>query len=266
MGSSPADTQRDIAEALAEEKETYKVWFTRETPQHAVTIGRSFAMGRYLVTRGEFASFVQETGYAASQGCIVYDNHWYPMRPRADWRSPGFTQTDRDPVVCVSWNDAQAYVAWLNSKLGRQAGEANGKLYHLPSEAEWEYSARSGTQTIRWWGDAIGKGNADCLGCGSQWDNRQPSPVASFRPNPFGLFDMLGSAWEWTQDCWHENYIEAPTDGAAWMNGESCGRYYAARGGSFSTLPWILRPAHRTLFTFNWPANDTSFRVAKRLP
>jgi formylglycine-generating enzyme required for sulfatase activity len=185
--------------------------------------------------------------------------------PEAGWQAPGFTQTDRDPVVCVSWNDAQAYVAWLNRKLRELTPTANAGSYRLPSEAEWEYSARSGTQTVRWWGNAIGMGNADCQGCGSRWDDQQPSPVGSFHQNPFGLFDMLGSAWEWTEDCWHKDYVGAPADGSAWMAGEWCEQYHAMRGSSFSSRPWLLRPATRTFHSADRPTNYISFRVARTL-
>lgn len=264
MGSSMAETQRDIAAMPSDENETDKLSFASEHPQHTVTFDQSFAMGRYLVTRGEFAAFVRETGYAGSRDCILYADH-YRNSPGANWVNPGFTQTDDDPVVCVTWNDAQAYVAWLNSKAGQQTGVANSKPYHLPSEAEWEYAARAGTATVRWWGDAIGNGNADCDGCGSQWDRSQPSPVGSFAPNPFGLFDMLGSAWEWTEDCWHKDYVGAPTDGSAWTTGDSCGQYFAIRGGAFFNRAWLLRPAKRTRWKADEPGDFVSFRVAKRM-
>ena len=265
MGSSVAETERDITAMPSDETETDKLSLASEHPQHAVTIGHSFAMARYLVTRGEFAAFVQESGYVPSRGCMRYLDRRYSRGSSADWQSPGFTQTDRDPVVCVTWNDAQAYVAWLNGKLGGHTPGANAKPYHLPSEAEWEYAARAGTRTVRWWGDSIGQANADCEGCGSRWDTQQPSPVGSFPQNPFGLFDMLGSSWEWTEDCWHKDYMGAPTDGSAWMAGESCGQYYAIRGGAFFNRAWVLRPAKRTYRKVDDPGNFVGFRVAKTL-
>lgn len=265
MGSSMEETQRDIAAMPSDESEADKRSFSSEHPQHVVAIDQPFALGRYLVTRREFASFVRETGYAASRGCTLYVNHRYPSRPGADWQNPGFAQTDDDPVVCITWNDAQAYVAWLNSKVERQTGGAHGEPYHLPSEAEWEYAARAGTTTARWWGDAIGKDNADCEGCGSPWDDLRPSPVGSFAPNPFELFDMLGSAWEWTEDCWHEDYIGAPTDGVAWTTGDSCGQYHALRGGAFFNRAWVLRSAKRIYWKTDESGDFIGFRVAKKL-
>jgi formylglycine-generating enzyme required for sulfatase activity len=267
MGSSTAETQRDIDAMSWDVDSVFKRLLNNEHPQHEVNINRSFAIGRYLVTRGEFAAFVQEIGYAPSKGCIIHrlsphDSTW----PEAGWQAPGYQQTDSDPVVCVSWNDAQAYAAWLNRKLREQTPTADAGSYHLPSEAEWEYAARAGTRTARWWGDDIGRGNADCQGCGSRWDDQQPSPVGSFRPNPFGLFDMLGSAWEWVEDCWHKDYVGAPTDGSAWMAGEWCQQYYTMRGGGFSTSSSLLRPAERSFVHSDERSNGIGFRVARTLP
>jgi formylglycine-generating enzyme required for sulfatase activity len=266
MGSSVAETKldldslpRDVMNSVAF---SVRAKFESEHPQHSVTIARSFAMGRYFVTRGEFAAFARDTGYSSS-GCSLVSQR-YESRANAGWQAPGFEQTDRDPVVCVSWNTAQAYVAWLNSKVGAGAALANGTPYRLPSEAEWEYAARAGTQTVRWWGDDTGLGNADCDGCGSQWDDKRPAPVGSFRPNPFGLFEMLGSAWEWNEDCWNKNYDGAPIDGSAWTNGKWC-QMRAIRGGSFNSLPWILRPAMRGLFSSDSAVNAIGFRVVKAL-
>src|ERR1700722_2178352 len=81
--------------------------------------------------------------------------------------------------------------------------------------SEWEYAARAGTRTTRWWGDSDGRNNANCFGCGGWWDRKQTAPVGSFRPNPFGLSDMLGNAWQWTEDCWNKSYVGAPEDGGA---------------------------------------------------
>lgn len=261
MGSSAAESARDL-EAVSPHNEFRfaQKGMEFEHPQHSVNISRSFAMGKYLVTRGEFASFVRETGYSTGEGCTLWSDHSYPVRPEADWQNPGFTQTDRDPVVCVSWHDAKAYVAWLNAKLAGRAPAAGDGFYRLPSEAEWEYAARAGTRTSRWWGDPIGVGNADCDGCGSAWDKKQPATSGSFRTNPFGLSDMLGSAWEWTEDCWNETYLGAPEDGSAWTNG-MC-ESHVMRGGNWSNHPWVLRSALRSKEAADRRANYIGFRIA----
>jgi len=210
MGSSAAETTRDLDSTMPRDNiPTARVAFAMEHPQHAVNIGRSFALGKYHVTREEFAAFVRDTGYSIRGGCTLWANHRYEQRVDTGWQNPGFTQTDRDPVVCVSWQDAKAYVAWLNEKLRGQRLMRDDGPYKLPSEAEWEYAARAGTRTARWWGDAVGSGRANCDGCGSRWDKKRPAPVGSFEPNPFGLFEMLGNASEWTEDCWNRKLFRS---------------------------------------------------------
>jgi len=142
--------------------ESEKVWATKhgaspesvsdEAPQHRVRL-RSFAIGKYDVTRGEYAAFVRKTGYPAGDGCFESSMPKANKRPDARWQNPGFNQTDRDPVVCISWPDARAYVAWLNNKIGGQVLTSGDGPYRLPSEAEWEYAARGGTTTPFWWGN-----------------------------------------------------------------------------------------------------------------
>ena len=146
----------------------------------------------------------------------------------------GFGQ---QPVIYVSWNDAQSYVAWLV--------KMTGKPYRLLSEAEYEYAARGGMQpqTVYPWGNDIGKNNANCNGCGSKWFNKQTAPVGSFPPNQFGLFDMVGNVWEWVEDCYHHDYAGAPTDGSAWTKGDCSLR--VVRGGSWSASPRNVRSADR---------------------
>ena len=142
------------------------------------------------------------------------------------WKSPGHGRAYSPlngepphwPAVCLDWHDAEKYIAWLNDKVRiahPTLDHAKG-AYRLPTEAEWEYAARAGTTTARWWGNDIGAGKANCNGCGSKWDNRLFADVDSFAPNPFGLYGMLGNAWQWTADCWHPNYVGAPRDGSAW--------------------------------------------------
>ena len=129
-----------------------------EGPQHTVAISRPFAVGRFEVTRSEFAAFVTAARHSMTGGCWVYDGEWNKEASR-NWASPGFSQTDRDPVVCVNWADAQAYIDWLNSRAARQVAGAGGfgaggGPYRLLTEAEWEYAARGGTTTARFWGDS----------------------------------------------------------------------------------------------------------------
>ena len=114
------------------------------------------------------------------------------------------------PVINVTWDNAQQYVAWFSKMTGQR--------YRLLTEAEWEYAARAGTMTAYFWGDEIGTGHANCASCGSQWDNSGPAPVGSFKPNAFGLHDMHGNVWEWVKDCYHDNYNGAPADGSAWTS------------------------------------------------
>jgi formylglycine-generating enzyme required for sulfatase activity len=266
MGSSEAETARDLHSNIPQDEiGTARYAFAEEHPQHAVNIGRSLALGKYHVTREEFAAFVRDTGYATRGGCTLFANHRYEQRADAGWQNPGFIQTDRDPVVCVSRQDAKAYVAWLNEKVrGQRPTIRDDGPYRLPSEDEWEYAARAGTRTARWWGDVVGSGQANCDGCGSRWDKKQTAPVGSFQPNPFGLFDMLGNAWEWTEDCWNKNYLGAPADGSAWTSG-TC-ESHVLRGGSWSNVPWVLRSAGRTRSASDKRTNYIGFRVARTLP
>jgi formylglycine-generating enzyme required for sulfatase activity len=122
----------------------------------------------------------------------------------------------------------------------------------------------AGTQTLRWWGDSIGSGNAVCDGCGTRWDSKQTAPVDTFRPNQFGLSDMLGNVWAWTEDCWNPNYEGTPIDGSAWTSGRWCG-VRVGRGGSFASRPWVLRPANRVNQNVDWRINYNGFRVTKKL-
>jgi formylglycine-generating enzyme required for sulfatase activity len=227
----------------AEEKERSD----SEGPQRTVAIGRPFAVGKFHVTRDQFALFAQETGYAAHSGC--------------DWRNPGFTQDGSHPVVCVSWDDANAYAKWLTNK--------TGKPYRLLSEAEFEYAARAGTATPFWWGSSITSaqanydGNYVYAGGGSTGVDRHGTvPAGSFEANLWGLYNVHGNAWQWTADCWHDNYNGAPVDGSAWT--VTCsGGDRVARGGSWYNDPGALRAAQRSKGTVE--LNNIGFRLARTL-
>ncbi|HKO08592.1 MAG TPA: formylglycine-generating enzyme family protein, partial [Alphaproteobacteria bacterium] len=212
--------------------------YSNEKPMHRVRVGQALALGKFHVTVGEYSRFAQEAG----------------GRGGTNWQNPGFAQNDRHPVVRVSWDDAKAYVAWLSRKTGRG--------YRLLTEAEWEYAARGGTTTKYWWGNEIGRGNALCAGCGTQWDSKSTAPVGSFAPNPFRLYDMLGNAWQWVEDCWKDNYEGAPGDASIAMVSGDCGRR-ALRGGSWSSGPRELRAASRDWLDFGGRSNSAGFRVAR---
>ncbi len=147
----------------------------------------------------------------------------------------GWGRGDR-PVVHVSWQDAKTYVRWLSRK--------TGKTYRLLSEAEWEYAARASSRTMFPWGNSMGSGYANCDGCGSVWDDDMTAPVGSFAPNAFGLHDMHGNVYEWVEDCWHSNYVGAPSDGSAWTSGGVC-QIRILRGGSYDDTPTLVRSANR---------------------
>lgn len=204
-------------------------------PVHTVTFARPFWLGRFPVTRGEYAAFVADTGYDKDGG---------------KWSAPGFRQTDRHPVVNVSARDAEEYAAWLSRK--------TGYLYRLPSEAEWEYAARAGTVTARFWGGA--------------WEGHEPyahagsgtAPVDGRQPNQFGMHDMLGNVWEWCADHWHDNYKGAPSDGAVWITDHNEIRR-VLRGGSWDYVPGLVRAGIRVGYGAGDRDNDAGFRLARTL-
>ena len=224
-----------------------------EGPQHRVTIASPFAIGKFSITRGEFAAFVKETDYRAEGGCDVWTGSEWRSQPDRSWRSPSFEQDDRHPVVCVNWYDAKAFVAWLSKKVG--------KAYRLLTEAEREYATRAKTITRYSFGD-----NEVAL---SEYAWYQANaggtthPVGEKKPNAFGLFDMHGNAWAWCEDIWHSSYLGAPNDGSAWLTGYP--PYRVLRGGSWYRNPNGLRSAFRVYFSPDGRYNDTGFRVARGL-
>jgi len=242
-----------------------------ERPQRLVSIPAPFAVGRFEVTRGEFAAFMSETGRDGS-GCRTWDHR---ARERifvqtGGWSDPGFEQADRDPVVCVNWADATAYTVWLSERTGNQ--------YRLLTEAEWEYAARAGTTTARFWGDAQDQAclHANVHDLTGKQNNKlrwEPhfcddgfgwtAPVGSFPPNKFGLHDMLGNVWEWTEDCWHDNYEDAPDVSTAWEGG-NCD-YRVIRGGAWTDPPRRARAADRAAEIATNRNDPIGFRLARSL-
>jgi formylglycine-generating enzyme required for sulfatase activity len=156
----------------------------------------------------------------------------------------------------VSWIEAKQYAGWLS--------RLTGKEYRLLTEAEWEYAARAGATSRYSWGGDPGDGNANCDGCGSQWDRKQTAPVGSFKPNALGLYDMHGNVWEWVEDSWHDNYGCAPTDGSAWVQG-SGPEYRVIRGGSWRNDTGLIRAAARVKRNINVQFDTLGFRVAGTL-
>jgi formylglycine-generating enzyme required for sulfatase activity len=199
--------------------------FDGEGPVHEVHISYAFAVSKYPITRGEWKQFVNETGHKDASDCLKGG------------------QQDNRPVVCVDWQDAQDYAGWLSRKSGHR--------YRLLSEAEYEYVNRAGSQTVYFWGDSYDRRYAN--------DGLGTTAVGSFKPNPFGLYDTTGNVWSWTQDCWHDNYDGAPTDGSAWTYSCSYGR--VVRGRPWAGFPRWLRSASR-----GWSDGfdgDGGFRLAR---
>ena len=244
-----------------------------EGPQHDVRIAKPFAVGEFQVTVDEFKAFVAATAYDAGSTCYAWNGKsWEPQSGRS-WRDPGFAQTGSHPAACLNWNDAQAYAKWLSGKTGR--------AYRLPSEAEWEYAARGQTQPGNYPRYFFGDSEADFCKYGNGADQTAQkqipgakdwtvlpcsdgyaytSPVGSFRPNAFGLFDMHGNVWQWVEDCYHDTFVGAPTNGKAWTDGKCETR--VLRGGSWNNDPGDLRaadrdraaqPAGATMSASGWP-------------
>jgi formylglycine-generating enzyme required for sulfatase activity len=250
----------------------------KSIPLHEVAFARPFAMGKYPVTIAQFRQFVNETGYRASNSCFTQyynDGHYIYEKARGySWRAPGFAQEDDHPVVCVSAEDAEAYAEWLSKKTGH--------AYALPSEAQYEYALRAGTTTSYFWGEDRSRAceysnqpdldQARATNSPSGPDYRFQcsdgfaftSPVGSFKPNPWGLYDMQGNIWEWTADCWNDNYEGAPTDGSAWKTGDCDAR--PSRGGSYgnavhSAYAGVRAPRHASYNGHSW-----GFRIVRNDP
>jgi formylglycine-generating enzyme required for sulfatase activity len=211
-------------------------FYAFEKPRHRVTLAKPFAIGRREVTFAEWDACVE------AKGCNY----------RPDDR--GLGRGDR-PVTDVSWADTKVYLAWLS--------RTTGQSYRLPTEAEWEYAARAGTQSAYWWGNDIGRDRANCRGCGDTAGGRT-MPVGRFPANPFGLFDVAGNAAEWVEDCWSESYQGASTDGSARARAQCTER--VLRGGAFGNDPRYLRSAARFKYDSNVRYVAHGFRVVRELP
>ena len=239
-----------------------------EEPAHRVTVSGPLAVGKYEVTRRQYAEFVKDTKREHKGGCNSTLGGRFNKNPKALWSNPGFTQKDDEPVVCVSWDDARAYVTWLSKK--------TGKAYRLPSEAEWEYLARAGTTGRRYWPDTDDAAACKFASVADTTFKRvspgmpifpcsdeftYTAPVGRFPANAFGLHDMLGNASEWVEDCWNGDYAYAPATGAARTTGSCTERGF--RGGAWNGKPATVRAAYRDRESIEERHDNLGFRVVR---
>ena len=237
-----------------------------QQPQHWVAINYSLAVSLNEVTVGEFKEFADATGRNMA-GCEIYDGRWQ-RHAEITWKNPGFPQSSVHPVTCVSWSDATAYAKWLSAR--------SGHAYRLPSASEWEYAARAGSDaSVAWanaaqacaYGNVADQNAAQKFPGWSAFDCSDgyvgTAPVGSFKPNAFGLNDMLGNVFEWVQDCWRDDYRGAPRDGTARLDGDC--RLREARGGSWFTPPDFVSAAYRNQFDIDHRSTAVGFRVVREI-
>jgi formylglycine-generating enzyme required for sulfatase activity len=258
MGSSPGDIDNGLAAA-------------NEGPQHKAIVKQAIAVGRFEVTRDQFAAFVKSSGYRPSDRCYTFEHNLPQERTERSFLNPGFVQGGNHPVVCISWTDAKAYVQWLS--------QTTGKPYRLLSEAEFEYVARAGNSSRFGVGDdpaelckfangadraakAAGlPANAAYMNCSDGYPFT--APVGSFAANAFGLYDMIGNVWEWTEDCFYGDYATASADSAARADATCTSR--SVRGGDWFSSEASLRPAVRAKANVQAHHDDIGFRVVRTL-
>jgi len=254
-----------------------------EGPRHTVSINYTFDIGVFEVTKAEYKYFVGQSGYQSKPGCRIWTGRDWEFTAGKTWADVGFDQQDKDPVLCVNWFDATAYVVWLREKTGQR--------YRLPSESEWEYAARAKTKTAFAYGATINSDQANYWGTyaynrGQTGVYRRRSVVVgSFEPNAFGLYDMHGNAGEWVDDCWSDSYVGAPNDGSvrelrsitipfrseletAMLNriqslyGVECPKRMV-RGGAWNDHPKDIRSASRLPWEVQYKSALTGFRVVR---
>ena len=235
-----------------------------------MTIPAPIAIGIFEVQRGEFLHFMEATNRSGGSACWHYDG--VETKAGGGPADPGFVQGENEPMVCVSWMDAKAYVDWLSRKTNRR--------YRLLSESEWEYAARAKTVTPRYWDGQASEQCRNANGADAALKARyaewfeltascddgvaHTSEAGRYGANEFGLYDMLGNAREWVEDCWHRDYRNAPSDGTAWTDGGSCS-LRVLRGGSWLDGPGGLRSATRDKGTTGIRFSGNGFRVARAL-
>jgi formylglycine-generating enzyme required for sulfatase activity len=241
-----------------------------EGPRHQVVIAYRLAVTEAPITRGQFRAYVQATGRRPIRGCNVWNGRDWQVDKVHDWERPGFAQTDEDPVVCVSWYDAQAFAGWLSRKTAQR--------YRLLSEAEWEFAARAGSDARYAFGDnerdlcaygnvadraasaVIGKVQTDCND-----GFAYTAPVRSFRPNAWGLYDVHGNVWQWVQDCFADAGYQATLTGGLAMHSLPC-RERVLRGGGWNNSPKVQRVAFRDHARASGRHANAGLRLARVLP
>ena len=244
---------------------------TDEGPQRRMSIERPFAVSRFEITRGEYKVFLRETGHAVRGNCVTdraKPGTWAP-EPNTTLFDPGFEQADDHPVVCVSWDDAKAYVAWLNR---RTSGG-----YRLLTGSEWEFAARAGSTATYPWGPNVSDGCPHANTADSTIGRKYPtwtvaacddgalhtSPVGAYHPNALGLYDMIGNAQEWVEDCATDSYDSLPPAGHADLTGDCARR--VVRSSSWGTQPKDNRVANRVRYPRGQVDDSVGIRVAKTL-
>ena len=250
---------------------------TERSPATA-NLRHPFSLAKTEVTRAQYRRFVDATGHRPTiperngeplHGCNAYDGAGYGYVYEHSWQQPGYLQSESHPVVCVSWSDAVAYAAWLSRETGRP--------YRLPSAVEFEYASRAGSSTPWYWGTESAQACEHANIADRTFLRRYPerpgfactdgyiytAPVGKFIANDFGLHDMVGNAWEWTADCWHEELARSPLDGSAWTeDGDGQCEYRVPKGGSWiSGIGWS-RAAVRSRDGEHYRSFMLGFRVA----
>jgi formylglycine-generating enzyme required for sulfatase activity len=252
-------------------------------PQHKVTIGYPFAIGRFEVTVDEFDAYVKETGAEVGGKCGIrtmetgpqafkYSGTPVPGGDKTDvapyiiiiadgsYAQPGLPVTGRQPAVCISRNEMKGYLAWLSGK--------SGKHYRLATDAEWEYAYRAGTDTINFWGDDFrktcdyanfadrksGYQAAPAASCSEKIHPGWSAEVGSYKPNPWGLYDMAGNVQEMVEDCFHDSFVGAPADGSPWEE-PGC-VVFVARGGDYEHTQFSMTGSERLLVGYVENAAD----------
>ena len=250
----------------------------RERDRQQARIAQPFAMARTEVTLGQYRAFVAATGHDTVRplrdgkplaGCNYFDGAGYGFVARHTWDNPGYAQHEDDPVVCVSWRDADSYANWLSTQTGRR--------YRVPSTVEFEYALRAGSAAPWFWGTSADQAceyaNVADQAFGRVYPERPrfacndryvyTAPVGRFKPNAFGLHDMIGNAWEWTNDCWHDDLSRSPLDGSPWLaeDGGDCDARVPKGGSWISGAGWA-RAAVRSRDGADYRSFMLGFRVA----